>query len=208
MPGPDLKRCTQDWPARLRTISLGNASVASHRAKAMIDPAHRLSIVRQAQLLSCRARRLLSSAADLRRRPGADATDRRVAPRASVAGSACFVSAAREGLEVGRKRVTTLMRRWVSRRSRKPRTSGRNRSIWFFPTPAWADHRPAESGLAMATTTSRCGAASSISLRWSMCHATRAGLASVDKLPPTLASRRCRKRSRATAYPRYGTRSE
>ena len=55
----------------------------------------------------------------------------------------------REGFEVGRKHVTTLMRKMgIEALYRKPRTSGRNREHPVYPVPAArADHRPAESGL-------------------------------------------------------------
>jgi len=102
----------------------------------MIDPAHRLSIVRQAQLLELSRSSVCYRRSRLRRRPGADATDRRVALEHPFAGSRMLRDLLRrEGLEVGRKRVTTLMRKMgIEALYRKPRTSAGIASIWFFPT--------------------------------------------------------------------------
>ncbi len=102
----------------------------------MIDPAHPLPIVRQAQLLE-----LSRSSVYYRPRPTSDA-DLALMRRIDelhlehpFAGSRMLRDLlTREGFEVGRKRVTTLMRKMgIEALYRKPRTSGRDREHPVFP---------------------------------------------------------------------------
>jgi putative transposase len=102
----------------------------------MIDPAHALPIVRQAQLLE-----LSRSSVYYRPQPTSDA-DLALMRRIDelhlehpFAGSRMLRDLLnREGFEVGRKHVTTLMRKMgIEALYRKPRTSGRDREHPVFP---------------------------------------------------------------------------
>jgi putative transposase len=102
----------------------------------MIDPAHRLPIVRQAQLLD-----LSRSSVYYRPQPTSDA-DLALMRRIDelhlehpFAGSRMLRDLLRrERFEVGRKHVTTLMRKMgIEALYRKPRTSGRDREHPVFP---------------------------------------------------------------------------
>jgi len=102
----------------------------------MIDPAHALPIVRQAQLLE-----LSRSSVYYRPQPTSDA-DLALMRRIDAlhlehpfAGSRMLRDLLnREGFEVGRKHVTTLMRTMgIEALYRKPRTSGRDREHPVFP---------------------------------------------------------------------------
>jgi len=102
----------------------------------MIDPAHRLPIVRQAQLLE-----LSRASVYYRPQPTSDA-DLALMRRIDelhlehpFAGSRMLRDLLnREGFEVGRKHVTTLMRKMgIEALYRKPRTSGRDREHPVFP---------------------------------------------------------------------------
>jgi len=102
----------------------------------MIDPAHRLPIVRQAQLLD-----LSRSSVYYRPQPTSDA-DLALMRRIDelhlehpFAGSRMLRDLLqREGFKVGRKHVTTLMRKMgIEALYQKPRTSGRDREHPVFP---------------------------------------------------------------------------
>ena len=102
----------------------------------MIDPAHPLPIVRQAQLLE-----LSRASVYYRPQPTSDA-DLALMRRIDelhlehpFAGSRMLRDLLnREGFAVGRKRVTTLMRKMgIEALYRKPRTSGRDREHPVFP---------------------------------------------------------------------------
>jgi putative transposase len=102
----------------------------------MIDPDHRLPIVRQAQLLA-----LSRSSVYYRPQPTSDA-DLTLMRRIDemhlehpFAGSRMLRDLQRrEGVEVGRKHVTTLMRRMgIEALYQKPRTSGRHRQHPVYP---------------------------------------------------------------------------
>ena len=102
----------------------------------MIDPSHRLPIVRQAQLLD-----LSRSSVYYRPQPTSDAElalMRRIDElhlEHPFAGSRMLRDLLRrEGFEVGRKHVTTLMRKMgIEALYQKPRTSGRDREHPVFP---------------------------------------------------------------------------
>jgi putative transposase len=102
----------------------------------MIDPAHALPIVRQAQLLE-----LSRSSVYYRPQPTSDADlvlMRRIDElhlEHPFAGSRMLRDLLnREGFEVGRKHVTTRMRKMgIEALYRKPRTSGRDREHPVFP---------------------------------------------------------------------------
>ena len=102
----------------------------------MIDPAHPLPIARQAQLL-----KLSRSSVYYRPQPTSDADlvlMRRIDElhlEHPFAGSRMLRDLLRrEGFEVGRKHVTTLMRKMgIEALYRKPRTSGRDREHPVFP---------------------------------------------------------------------------
>jgi putative transposase len=102
----------------------------------MIDPTHELPLVRQAQLLDLSRSSLYYQAqptpeAELQLMRRIDET----APRHPFAGSRMLRDLLRrEGHEIGRKRVSTLMRKMgVEALYQRPRTSGRDREHPVFP---------------------------------------------------------------------------